>query len=51
VTRLIIAFVDLAPIEDGSQMSAGVAAALGLNLRLQQDPIEEGRAAARHDGL
>ncbi|HEY2049760.1 MAG TPA: winged helix-turn-helix domain-containing protein, partial [Caulobacteraceae bacterium] len=36
-----IAFVDLAPIADGSQLSAGVAAALGLNLRLQQDPIEE----------
>jgi predicted ATPase/DNA-binding winged helix-turn-helix (wHTH) protein len=40
-----IAFVDLAPIEDGNQMSAGVAAALGLNLRLQQDPIEEIAAA------
>ena len=40
-----VAFVDLAPIEDGSQMSPGVAAALGLNLRLQQDPIEEIAAA------
>ena len=34
-----IAFIDLA-MEDGRQMSAGVAAALGLNLRPQQDPIE-----------
>ena len=40
-----VAFVDLAPIEDGSQVSAGVAAALGLNLRPQQDPIEEIAAA------
>ena len=36
-----VAFVDLAPTEDSSQMSAGVATALGLNLRPQQDPIEE----------
>jgi predicted ATPase/DNA-binding winged helix-turn-helix (wHTH) protein len=35
-----VAFVDLAPMEDGRQMSAGVVAALGLNLRSQQDPIE-----------
>ena len=34
-----IAFIDLA-IEDGRQMSAGVAAALGLNLPPQQDPTE-----------
>jgi predicted ATPase len=40
-----IAFVDLTPIEDGSQMSAGVAAALGLNLCLRQEPIEEIAAA------
>ncbi len=40
-----IAFVDLAPIEDGSQMPAGVAAALGLTFRPRQDPIE-GIAAA-----
>jgi predicted ATPase/DNA-binding winged helix-turn-helix (wHTH) protein len=40
-----VAFVDLAPIEGGSQMSASVAAALGLSLRLQQDPIEEIAAA------
>ncbi len=37
----VVAFVDLTTIEDGSQMSAGVAAALGLNLRPQQNPIEE----------
>lgn len=36
-----IAFVDLAPIEDAGQMAAGVAAALGLNLRPQEDPIDE----------
>ena len=36
-----LAFVDLSPIQDRNQMSAGVAAALGLNLRSQQDPIEE----------
>jgi predicted ATPase len=40
-----VAFVDLAPIEDGGQMSAGVAAALGLNLRPQQNPMEEIAAA------
>jgi predicted ATPase/DNA-binding winged helix-turn-helix (wHTH) protein len=34
-----IAFIDLA-IEDGRQMSAGVAAALGLNLPPQQNPVE-----------
>jgi predicted ATPase/DNA-binding winged helix-turn-helix (wHTH) protein len=39
-----IAFIDLA-MEDGAQMSAGVAAALGLSLRPQQDPID-GIAAA-----
>jgi predicted ATPase len=35
-----VAFVDLAPIENGIQMSAAAAAALGLNLRLQQDPVD-----------
>jgi predicted ATPase/DNA-binding winged helix-turn-helix (wHTH) protein len=40
-----VAFVDLAPIEDGDQMAAGTAAALGLNLRLQQDQIDEIAAA------
>ena len=35
-----IAFVNLAPIEDADQMSYGVAAALGLNLRLQRGPVE-----------
>src|SRR6202011_5849133 len=36
-----VAFVDLAPIENGTQMSAASAAALGLNLRLQKDPVDE----------
>jgi predicted ATPase/DNA-binding winged helix-turn-helix (wHTH) protein len=40
-----VAFVDLAPLENGSQAPAGVAAALGINLRPQQDPIEEIAAA------
>ena len=40
-----IAFVDLAPIQDTSQMSAAVAAALGLSLRLRQDPAQEVAAA------
>jgi predicted ATPase/DNA-binding winged helix-turn-helix (wHTH) protein len=38
-----VAFVDLAPIENGTQdqMSAAAAAALGLDLRLQKDPVDE----------
>jgi predicted ATPase/DNA-binding winged helix-turn-helix (wHTH) protein len=36
-----VAFVDLAPIENGTQMSAAAAAALGLNLRLQEDSVDE----------
>ena len=36
-----VAFVDLSPIENGTQMSAAAAAALGLNLRLQEDPVDE----------
>jgi predicted ATPase/DNA-binding winged helix-turn-helix (wHTH) protein len=36
-----VAFVDLAPIENGTQMVAATAAALGLNLRLQKDPVDE----------
>jgi predicted ATPase/DNA-binding winged helix-turn-helix (wHTH) protein len=36
-----VTFVDLAPIENGTQMSAAAAAALGLNLRLQEDPVDE----------
>jgi DNA-binding winged helix-turn-helix (wHTH) protein len=40
-----IAFVDLARIEDDRQMWASVAAALGLHLRLQQDPIKALAAA------
>ena len=40
-----IAFVDLAPIEDGSQMPAGAAAALGLTFGLRRSPMEEIAAA------
>src|SRR5260221_14046526 len=36
-----VAFVDLAPIENGTQMSAAAAAALGLNLRLPEKPRDE----------
>jgi len=36
-----VAFVDLAPIENGTQMPAAAAAALGLNLRLQENPVDE----------
>jgi predicted ATPase/DNA-binding winged helix-turn-helix (wHTH) protein len=36
-----VGFVDLSPIENGTQMSAAAAAALGLNLRLQENPVEE----------
>jgi predicted ATPase/DNA-binding winged helix-turn-helix (wHTH) protein len=39
------AFVDLVPIENGTQMTAAVAAALGLNLRLQENPVDEIAAA------
>jgi len=37
----VVAFVDLAPIENGTQMSAATAAALGLNLPLQRDQVDE----------
>jgi len=37
----VVAFVDLAPIENGTQLSAAIAATLGLNLRLQQDQVDE----------
>jgi predicted ATPase/DNA-binding winged helix-turn-helix (wHTH) protein len=40
-----VSFVDLAPFENGSQMSAAAAAALGLSLRLQTDPVDEIAAA------
>jgi predicted ATPase/DNA-binding winged helix-turn-helix (wHTH) protein len=40
-----VAFVDLAPIGNGMQMAAVAAAALGLNLRLQANPIDEIAAA------
>jgi predicted ATPase/DNA-binding winged helix-turn-helix (wHTH) protein len=36
-----VTFVDLAPIENATQMAAAAAAALGLNLRLQEDPVDE----------
>jgi predicted ATPase/DNA-binding winged helix-turn-helix (wHTH) protein len=36
-----VAFVELAPIENGTQLAAAAAAALGLNLRLQEDPVDE----------
>jgi predicted ATPase/DNA-binding winged helix-turn-helix (wHTH) protein len=36
-----IAFVELAPIENGTQLAAAAAAALGFNLRLQEDPVDE----------
>src|SRR5271168_2306360 len=41
-----VAFVDLAPIENGTQMSAAAAAALGLNLRLEEYPVDEIAVAA-----
>jgi predicted ATPase len=36
-----VAFVDLAPIENGTQMSAAAATALGINLRLHDDPVDQ----------
>jgi len=36
-----VAFVDLSPIENEIQMSATAAAALGLNLRLQENSVDE----------
>jgi predicted ATPase/DNA-binding winged helix-turn-helix (wHTH) protein len=36
-----VAFVDLSPIENEIQMSAAAAAALGLNLRLQEDTVDQ----------
>lgn len=46
-----VAFVDLAPIGDGRQLSAAVAAALGLNLRPGQDVVETIAAAAEGLGV
>jgi predicted ATPase/DNA-binding winged helix-turn-helix (wHTH) protein len=40
-----VAFVDLTPIENGTQMAAAAAAALGLNLRFQEDSVDEIAAA------
>jgi predicted ATPase len=40
-----VAFVELASIESGPQMSAAIIAALGLNLRLQENPIDDIAAA------
>src|ERR1700685_3188987 len=42
----VVAFVDLAPIENGTQMSAAIAAALGLNLRSPQDQLDATAFAA-----
>src|SRR5271163_2359441 len=42
-----VTFVDLAPIENGTQMSAAAAAALGLNLRLQESPVNKIAAAVK----
>src|SRR5216684_2758819 len=36
-----VTFVDLAPIENGTQIAAAAAAALGLNLRFREDPVDE----------
>jgi len=36
-----VAFVELAPIGNGTQLAAAAAAALGLNLRLQEDPVDQ----------
>jgi predicted ATPase/DNA-binding winged helix-turn-helix (wHTH) protein len=36
-----VAFVDLAPIQNGTQMSAAAATALGLDLRPREDPVDE----------
>src|SRR5271156_5660159 len=35
------AFVDLSPIENGTQIAAAAAAALGINLRLQENPVDQ----------
>ena len=43
-----VAFVDLAPIENGTQMAAAAAAGLGLNLRLQDNPVDQIAAAVEH---
>jgi predicted ATPase/DNA-binding winged helix-turn-helix (wHTH) protein len=36
-----VAFVDLSPLENESQMAAATAAALGINLRLHENPVDE----------
>src|SRR5271154_5850655 len=36
-----VAFVDLSPIENGTQIAAAAAAALGINLRLQENPVDQ----------
>jgi predicted ATPase/DNA-binding winged helix-turn-helix (wHTH) protein len=43
-----VAFVDLSPIKNETQMSAATAAALGLNLRLQENPVDAIAAAIEH---
>jgi len=42
-----VAFVDLVPIENGTQMSAAAATALGLNLRRHENSVEEIAAAVK----
>jgi predicted ATPase/DNA-binding winged helix-turn-helix (wHTH) protein len=46
-----VAFVDLAPIENRTQMSAATAAALGINFRPHDDPINQIAAAIEHRHL
>jgi predicted ATPase/DNA-binding winged helix-turn-helix (wHTH) protein len=40
-----VGFVELAPTQNGTQMSTAAAAALGLDLRLQKSPVDEIAAA------
>jgi predicted ATPase/DNA-binding winged helix-turn-helix (wHTH) protein len=43
-----VAFVDLSPIENETQMLAATAAALGLNLRLQENSVDDVAAAVEN---
>jgi predicted ATPase/DNA-binding winged helix-turn-helix (wHTH) protein len=36
-----VAFVDLSPLENETQMAAATAAALGINIRLHENPVDE----------
>jgi predicted ATPase len=44
-----VAFVDLAPITNGTQIAAAAVTALGLNLRLQDYSVEEIAVAVEHN--